>query len=55
MLGTFDDRGRLISVRVFRNTLTTPEMAAKPELLVRMLEDTDGDGVFDRSKVFAPS
>ena len=28
-------------------------MAAKPDYVVRMLEDTDGDGVYDRSTVFA--
>jgi len=53
MLGTFDDRGRLFLCESSGNTLTTPEMAAKPDYIVRMLEDTDGDGVFDRSKVFA--
>src|SRR5438093_4779812 len=53
MLGTFDDRGRLFLCESSGNTLTTPEMAAKPDYIVRMLEDTDGDGVFDSSKVFA--
>ena len=53
MLGTFDDRGRLFLCESSGNTLTTPQMAAKPDYIVRMLEDTDGDGVFDRSKVFA--
>jgi hypothetical protein len=27
------------------NTLTTDQMAAKPDYVVRMLEDADGDGV----------
>src|SRR5947209_1738115 len=53
MMGTFDDRGRLFLCESSGNTLTTPEMAAKPDYVVRMLEDTDGDGVFDRSTVFA--
>src|SRR6185503_16241136 len=53
MMGTFDDRGRLFLCESSGNTLTTPEMAAKPDYIVRMLEDTNGDGVFDRSTVFA--
>ena len=28
-------------------------MAAHPDYRIRLLEDTDGDGVFDRSAVFA--
>jgi putative heme-binding domain-containing protein len=53
MMGTFDDRGRLFLCESSGNTLTTPEMAAKPDYIIRILEDTDGDGVFDRSKIFA--
>jgi putative membrane-bound dehydrogenase-like protein len=53
MLGAFDDRGRLFLCESSGNTLTTPQMAAKPDYVVRMLEDTNGDGVFDRSTVFA--
>src|SRR5579864_8477178 len=53
MMGTFDDRGRLYLCESSGNTLTTPQMAAKPDYVVRMLEDTNGDGVFDRSTVFA--
>lgn len=53
MLGTIDDRGRLFLCESSGNTLTTPEMAAKPDYRIRMLEDTNGDGVYDRSTVFA--
>lgn len=53
MMGTFDDRGRLFLCESSGNTVTTPEMAAKPDYIVRMLEDTNGDGVFDHSTVFA--
>ncbi|HKW97927.1 MAG TPA: PVC-type heme-binding CxxCH protein [Bryobacteraceae bacterium] len=53
MMGTFDDRGRLFLCESSGNTLTTPQMAAKPDYVIRMLEDTDGDGVFDKSTIFA--
>jgi putative heme-binding domain-containing protein len=53
MMGTIDDRGRLFLCESSGNTLTTDQMAAKPDYVVRMLEDTDGDGVYDRSTVFA--
>ena len=53
MMGTIDDRGRLFLCESSGNTLTTPEMAAKPDYRIRMLEDTNGDGVYDRSTVFA--
>src|SRR5712692_5548306 len=53
MMGTVDDRGRLFLCESSGNTLTTEQMAAKPDYIVRMLEDTDGDGVYDRSTVFA--
>jgi putative membrane-bound dehydrogenase-like protein len=53
MLGTFDGRGRLFLCESSGNTLTTPEMKAKPDYVIRVLEDTDGDGIFDRSFIFA--
>ena len=53
MMGTIDDRGRLFLCESSGNTLTTDQMAAKPDYVIRMLEDTDGDGVYDRSTVFA--
>ena len=53
MLGTIDDRGRLFLCESSGNTVTTDQMAAKPDYVIRMLEDTDGDGVYDRSTVFA--
>src|SRR5436190_19528888 len=53
MMGTIDERGRLFLCESSGNTLTTPEMAAKPDYRIRMLEDTNGDGVYDRSTVFA--
>ena len=48
-MGTIDDRGRLFLCESSGNTLTTAQMAAKPDYHIRMLEDTNGDGVYDRS------
>jgi hypothetical protein len=42
MMGTLDG-----------NTHTNEEMSAHPDYIVRMLEDRDGDGVYDPSTVFA--
>jgi len=53
MMGTIDDRGRLFVCESSGNTLTTDQMVAKPDYVVRMLEDTNGDGIYDRSTVFA--
>ncbi len=53
MLGTLDDRGRLFVCQSSGNTLQTPEMAANPDYTINMLEDTDGDGFFDKSTTFA--
>jgi glucose/arabinose dehydrogenase len=53
MMGTIDDRGRLFLCESSGNTLTTAQMAAKPDYHVRMLEDTNGDGIYDRSTIFA--
>lgn len=53
MMGTFDDRGRLFICESSGNTLNNAQMAANPDYRIRMLEDRNGDGVFDRSQVFA--
>ena len=53
MMATFDDRGRLFICESSGNTLNNKQMAANPDYRIRMLEDDDADGVFDRSKVFA--
>src|SRR5229473_4388157 len=42
MMGTLDDRGRLFLCESSGNTVTTPQMAAKPDYQIRMLVDTDG-------------
>ncbi len=55
MFAHFDDSGRLF---VFESDGSTPkpqEMLDNPSFLIRLLEDTDGDGKFDKSVVFADS
>jgi putative membrane-bound dehydrogenase-like protein len=52
--GAFDHRGRLfICESSGPNTMTTEEMLKEPRHRVRLLQDLDGDGRFDRSTVFA--
>ncbi len=53
MLVTLDDQGRLFLCESSGKTVKTPEMSSDPTYVVSMLEDTDGDGVFDKSTVFA--
>ena len=53
MMGTFDDRGRLFIAESSGNTLNNDQMAANPDYKIRLLEDRNGDGVFDHSQVFA--
>ncbi|MDA2930833.1 HEAT repeat domain-containing protein, partial [Acidobacteria bacterium AH-259-O06] len=54
MFAILDQRDRLF---VFEstgpNTMTTEEMLADPAYLIRILEDGDGDGIYDEGKVFA--
>src|ERR1700682_5063628 len=53
MMGTLDDRGRLFLCESSGNTLNNDQMAAHPDYKIRMLEDRDGDGVYDHSTIFA--
>jgi len=53
MLGNFDDRGRLFVAENAGVNLDENELDAKRPNKITMLEDTDGDGIFDRSSVFA--
>ena len=53
MLGTLDDRGRLFLCESSGKTQTNEEMASSPQYRIRLLEDRNGDGIFDTSKVFA--
>src|SRR5436309_1750431 len=51
MMGTFDDRGRLFIAESSGNTLNDQQMKDHPDYIIRVLEDRDGDGVFDHSQV----
>jgi len=53
MLAAFDDQGRLYVCDSAGVNLRGPELAKNPPHTIRILEDTDGDGAFDRSSVFA--
>ncbi len=54
MFASFDGSGRLF---VFESTGTnnmgTAKMLENPTYHIRLLEDTDGDGIFDKSGIFA--
>ena len=54
MFAVPDERGRLFVFESTEpNTMTTEEMLAKPSYHIRMLEDADGDGRYDRSVIYA--
>lgn len=54
MFGVQDDRGRLFVFESTEpNTMTTEEMLAKPSYHIRVLEDVDGDGTYDKSTIYA--
>ncbi len=53
MLACFDDRGRLYVADSAGVNLRGPELSKNPPHVIRMLEDTDGDGRFDKSTLFA--
>jgi putative membrane-bound dehydrogenase-like protein len=53
MLAAFDDAGRLYVCDSAGVNLRGPELSANPPHVIRRLEDTDGDGRFDTSHVFA--
>lgn len=53
MLGTIDDRGRIFMCESSGKTMKTPEMSAAPDYIVSLVEDTDKDGIYDKSTVFA--
>jgi glucose/arabinose dehydrogenase len=53
MMAAFDDHGRLFITESAGLNLDYEKLKANPPNFVRMLEDTNGDGVFDRSTIFA--
>jgi putative membrane-bound dehydrogenase-like protein len=53
MFACFDNRGRLFVAGSSGHNLNAEQLTARPPDTIRCLEDSDGDGVFDRSSVFA--
>src|SRR4051794_30177080 len=53
LFAAFDDRGRLYVAEGTGTNLPGEELARKKLGRILLLEDTDGDGKFDRSRVFA--
>ncbi len=53
MFACFDDQGRLFVAGSSGRDLNAKERKEDPPDVIRCLEDTDGDGHFDRSTVFA--
>ncbi|MFN0086005.1 MAG: PVC-type heme-binding CxxCH protein [Blastocatellia bacterium] len=53
MMATVDERGRLFVAESSGKNVKGRDMPANPECRISLLEDADGDGVYDRSRVFA--
>lgn len=53
MMANFDERGRMFIAASAGKNLRTADLEKELPNFVRMIEDTDGDGVFDRSTIFA--
>jgi len=53
MMAGFDPRGRLFVAESAGRNMRSDELEAELPNFIRMLEDRDGDGVFDRSTIFA--
>jgi putative membrane-bound dehydrogenase-like protein len=53
MMANFDERGRLFIAESAGRNLRPTELESELPNFIRMLEDRDGDGTFDRSTIFA--
>ncbi|HLV00806.1 MAG TPA: PVC-type heme-binding CxxCH protein, partial [Acidobacteriota bacterium] len=53
VMAAFDDQGRLFVADNAGLNLRKDELEEQLPNLIRLLEDTDGDGIFDKSTVFA--
>ena len=53
MMACFDERGRLFVAETLGQNLAKNELLEKKCRFIRMLEDTDQDGKFDKSTIFA--
>lgn len=55
MFASFDNQGRLFVAESTGETFSTEEMLENPPYHISLLEDIDGDGFFEKSKIFADS
>lgn len=55
MFASFDGNGRLFVFESNGSSPSTEDMLKKPPYHIRLLEDTNGDGTFDKNKIFADS
>ncbi len=55
LFASFDNQGRLFVPESTGETFSTDEMLENPPYHIRLLEDVDGDGTFDKSGIFADS
>ena len=53
MMAAFDDRGRLFIAESAGENLKRADLEEQLPNFIRMIEDTDGDGKFDKSTIFA--
>ena len=53
MFASFDNQGRLFVIESSGKTTSTEDVIANPTFHIRLLEDKDGDGIFDKSVVYA--
>ena len=53
LMGCFDDRGRLFVGDAVGLNWNKKQLEAHPPNRILMLEDTDGDGIYDKSTIFA--
>lgn len=53
VMAGLDDRGRLFVAETSGDNLKKEELLAQKPALIRLLEDTDKDGVFDKQTIFA--
>ena len=53
MFATLDNRGRMFIAESSGETTSTEDVLENPTYFIRMLEDTDSDGVYDKSVIYA--
>ncbi|MBL7698673.1 MAG: HEAT repeat domain-containing protein [Chitinophagaceae bacterium] len=55
MFGIFDNSGRMFVFESDGSTPSTEDMLKTPTYHVRLLQDTDNDGIYEKSNIFADS